>query len=746
MKRILSLILTMVIMLTTCAVTMLPSAAAQENDFSYTAIGDRARITDYTGIGGNVVIPSYLGGYPVVAIEKEAFANSNIVTIEIPDSVTYVGDAAFSNCISLRKIALPDGLTYVGTSMFSGCTALTSVTLPNGISVIPEEMFSGCSALNDFIIPETVTSIGDSGFRNCSSLKNIEIPNSVTNVGSYAFSGCTSLKNVTIPGNLKKTSEGMFYNCTALTEVTIQDGVTIIGGCSFQNCTSLQKVSLPKSITTIYFEAFEGCSSLTDLILPENLQTIGNYAFRNCTSLNKIVIPNNVRDLGAGGWEVFSGCTSLYTVILLSSSLSISNSCFDDCISLTEMYIPESIYQDVCYVLDECSNLTLFNNYNRYTTGVTVVQYDCNTEGHLPSQWVGVQNGSCADGSEYIERRFCLACGAIVDEHRKKIEHDFSVEVITQEPSCTEVGKGSYECAVCGANDGSSHDIPALGHNLQPDDDAKIVEPTCTQTGSASSGHCTRCDYTEKNITLPALGHDYQENRIEPGFSHDGAIQQACTRCGDVKSSVSIPKLQIYTRLADVTEGQWFTPYIAYCLDTELMKGQGDKDAAGREYFRPENSMTRAELVTVLYNMEGQPPVQFEAIFDDVTSEKWFAAQVTWASQNGLVFGTADKIFEPDTPISRQDLAMILYRYAVDYKGIEMNVENVDALLGAFSDADRVGNYAKVAMAAMNQAGVITGDGDRLKPQENATRAEVASMLSRYLPNVLQADQTNGER
>ena len=354
------------------------------------------------------------------------------------------------------------------------------------------------------------------------------------------------------------------------------------------------------------------------------------------------------------------------------------------------------------------------------------------------------KTGVCADGSEYIERRFCLACGAIVDEHRKKIEHDFSVEVITQEPSCTEVGKGSYECAVCGANDGSSHDIPALGHDVQPDDDAKIVEPTCTQTGSASSGHCTRCDYTEKNITLPALGHDYQENRIEPGFSHDGAIQQACTRCGDVKSSVSIPKLQIYTRLADVTEGQWFTPYIAYCLDTELMKGQGDKDAAGREYFRPENSMTRAELVTVLYNMEGQPPVQFEAIFDDVTSEKWFATQVTWASQNGLVFGTADKIFEPDTPISRQDLATILYRYAVDYKGIEMNVENVDALLGAFSDANRVGNYAKVAMAAMNQAGVITGDGDRLKPQENATRAEVASMLSRYLPNVLQADQTNG--
>ena len=156
-------------------------------------------------------------------------------------------------------------------------------------------------------------------------------------------------------------------------EVTIQDGVTIIGGSSFQNCTSLQKVSLPKSITSIYSSAFHGCSSLTDLILPENLQTIELFAFRNCTSLNKIVIPSSVMTLGE---RTFSGCTSLYTVILLSSSLSISNdSYFDDCISLTEMYIPESIYRNfiVRNILDECSNLTLFNNYNRYTTGVTVV-------------------------------------------------------------------------------------------------------------------------------------------------------------------------------------------------------------------------------------------------------------------------------------------------------------------------------------------------------------------------------------
>lgn len=364
---------------------------------------------------------------------------------------------------------------------------------------------------------------------------------------------------------------------------------------------------------------------------------------------------------------------------------------------------------------------------------------------HVGETYLKNQKEATCYEEGYTGDTYCLGCGTLLNKGTVIVATGHT-GVVTKEakaPTCTEAGwTEEIRCSICDEILQPSEPIAALGHsftNYISDNNA-----TCTENGTETA-ICDRCDATDtREIENSAFGHDYHEKRVEPGYSHEGMIQQVCARCDDVSSSVSIPALIIEETLADVANGQWFTPYIAYCLDTELMKGQGDKDAAGREYFRPENSMTRAELVTVLYNMEGQPPVQFEAIFDDVTSEKWFATQVTWASQNGLVFGTADKIFEPDTPISRQDLATILYRYAVDYKGIEMNVENVDALLGAFSDADRVGNYAKVAMAAMNQAGVITGDGDRLKPQENATRAEVASMLSRYLPNVLQADQTNG--
>lgn len=364
---------------------------------------------------------------------------------------------------------------------------------------------------------------------------------------------------------------------------------------------------------------------------------------------------------------------------------------------------------------------------------------------HVGETYLKNQKEATCYEEGYTGDTYCLGCGTLLSKGTVIVATGHT-GVVTKEakaPTCTEAGwTEEIRCSICDEILQPSEPIAALGHsftNYIPDNNA-----TCTENGTETA-ICDRCDATDtREIENSAFGHDYHEKRVEPGYSHEGMIQQVCARCDDVSSSVSIPALIIEETLADVANGQWFTPYIAYCLDTELMKGQGDKDAAGREYFRPENSMTRAELVTVLYNMEGQPPVQFEAIFDDVTSEKWFATQVTWASQNGLVFGTADKIFEPDTPISRQDLATILYRYAVDYKGIEMNVENVDALLGAFSDANRVGNYAKVAMAAMNQVGVITGDGDRLKPRDSATRAEVASMLSRYLPNVLQADQTNG--
>lgn len=366
---------------------------------------------------------------------------------------------------------------------------------------------------------------------------------------------------------------------------------------------------------------------------------------------------------------------------------------------------------------------------------------------HVGETYLKNQKEATCYEEGYTGDTYCLCCGTLLSKGTVIVATGHT-GVVTKEakaPTCTEAGwTEEIRCSICDEILQPSEPIAALGHsftNYISDNNA-----TCTENGTETA-ICDRCDATDtREIENSAFGHDYHEKRVEPGYSHEGMIQQVCARCDDVSSSVSIPALIIEETLADVANGQWFTPYIAYCLDTELMKGQGDKDAAGREYFRPENSMTRAELVTVLYNMEGRPEVSYEAVFTDVTENQWFAPQIIWAYRQGIAAGTTKTTFAPDEAITREQIAAILYRYATDYLGLSMSAEDEDALLGAFSDAGEISDYARTAMAAMNQAGVITGDGDRLKPQENATRAEVASMLSRYLPNVLQADQTNGER
>ena len=406
------------------------------------------------------------------------------------------------------------------------------------------------------------------------------------------------------------------------------------------------------------------------------------------------------------------------------------------------------------------------NNHDGGTEMKNAVKATCNTDGYtgdtyclgcgalLSKGTVIVATGhtgvvtkeakapTCTEAG-WTEEIRCSICDAILQpsEPIAALGHSFTNYIPDNNATCTTDGTKTATCDRCHVTDTRNDVGSALGHNFK--DYIADGNATCVQDGTATTT-CDRCGATETYVIVgSALGHDMEERRTEPGFTFAGAVDTVCRHCGALQSHLILPQKKIETALTDVTSEQWFAYAIGYSLDYKLMQGTSYA-ADGRQIFLPDTPMTRAELVTVLYNMEGQPSVPFEALFDDVSSDQWFAAQVTWASQNELVFGTGNRKFEPDTPISRQDLATILYRYAVDYKGIKMNVENVDALLGAFSDADRVGSYAKVAMAAMNQAVVITGDGDRLKPQENATRAEVASMLSRYLPNVLQADQTNG--
>lgn len=185
----------------------------------------------------------------------------------------------------------------------------------------------------------------------------------------------------------------------------------------------------------------------------------------------------------------------------------------------------------------------------------------------------------------------------------------------------------------------------------------------------------------------------------------------------------------------DVKDGFWGYDFIKYARINGLMSGMSPTT------FAPNATTTRAMLVKVLYNIEGEPPVEgLENPFSDVKADEWYTNAVIWAYHNGVVFGTTDTTFSPNTDIKREDFATILYRYANEIKNYDMTVEDDSVSLNdTFADADTVASYAVDAITWCNSIGVITGspEGGKLfiNPRNGATRTEMASMLTRFLTN-----------
>ena len=528
---------------------------------------------------------------------------------------------------------------------------------------------------------------------NGNQIRSVLMENGVTGIGNFAF-----------------------FECISLTSMTIPDSVTCIGNCAFKDCSSLASVTIPDSVASIGVYAFCGCTSLKSVTIPDSVTSIGDYAFGFCTSLTGIwvdggsshyfsdasgvlfnkdktvlaqcpgafsgsyVIPDGVTSINDAA---FVNCTSLTSVTIPDGVTNIGYEVFAGCTSLANMVLPNGVTRIGAEAFEWCTsmkNITI-------PDGVMSIGYDAflNCKSLTNVYFTGTEeawNGITIDGGNDALKNANI--------HYNYVSHTHSYKDIVTAPTCTAKGYTTHTCA-CGDSYVDTY-VDALGHVW---DSGKVTkQPTATETG-VRTYTCTRCNAT-KTETIPATG--------------------------------SVDVTQMFT---DV-EKNWAYPGIQYCVTHGIMGGMGDGT------FAPTGTTTRAQIVQILYNLEGTPAVSGTTPFTDLTAN-WYKPAILWAYQNNVVAGTSPTTFDPERPVTREQIAVILTQYM--FNVLKMNRTWTPADLSTFPDGAQVSGWAKEAMQDAVALGLINGtkapDGAvYLDPQGSATRQQVATILMNFCQNV----------
>ena len=253
--------------------------------------------------------------------------------------------------------------------------------------------------------------------------------------------------------------------------------------------------------------------------------------------------------------------------------------------------------------------------------------------------------------------------------------------------------------------------------------------------GSVESNRSRASSGTTVTLTVqPDKGYELDELTVT---DKDGD-ELKLTQKSDTKYTFTMPRSAVTveavfveeredTGYSDVSADAWYADAVQYVTDKGMMQGNNGK-------FMPADKLNRGQMAQVLFNLEGKQPVNYAMSFGDVNGSEWFAEAVRWAASEKIVSGYDNGNFGPNDPITREQLAVILFRYA-QYKG--MDTVTLEENLTGFADADEISGYAVSALNWAVGAGVLKGTGTGLAPKANATRSEVAQMLMNFDQNVM---------
>ena len=721
-------------------------------------------------------------------IDKYAFYGCDTLTFVRAGACSRlrrIEDHAFYSCTTLAELRLPNGLTYIGPWAFAWDRILgqedTTLGLPSSLQVIETGAFA---------------------FVN--HHKNLNIPANVTRIGDYAFMCDYYMNNLTFsPGDKPLTiGKAAFAGDNHMKTVDLSNRVAQINKCAFAGCELLEEVYFGDKIDTIQARAFTSVDAALQLTIELLLKSViapddpdgseeiagdissGLTQIAKVTQLKRAVFKNDPAKSIYGAADSNRSFPDDCVVYYTQGSYTWAAELKDDGTwqgYKTGLWHGDHIAQFADTVVDPTCTEQGYTHHVCTVKGCTYAPVDDTYVAATDHTWVKTQTNPPACTEQGTVFYKCSACSATRTEKIAALGHDLSRCDLVPDATCTQPGRAVGTCARCGVK--INEVIPAKGHDYSYAD--VRTEPTCTESGRYQ-GTCPRCgkDY---NDTIPALGHDWGEWVVtqEPTYTTTGYRYHICARC-NTRVGEDIPKLHehawnagVVTQKPTATEPgvKTFTCTICGATKTEAIPATGVPDVCpggptcpgyafrdmpaptdwaheGLDYciyhgyiagtsaitVAPTGVCTRAQLVSILYRMQGEPTTvagyelaKLRAPFNDVPRGQWYTDAIWWAKLTGVVSGTSATTFDPSGEITREQLAVILYNYTKQFA--PGSLTEAGSLAG-FPDAGSVSSWARTEMAWAVGNGLISGTGSGgvayLSPKGSATRAQVAAILMRF--------------
>lgn len=699
-----------------------------------------------------------------------------------------IEDHAFYSCTMLAELRLPEGLTYIGPWAFAWDRILgqedTTLGLPSSLQTISTGAFAFVNHHKNLNIPANVTSIGDYAFMCDYYMNNLTFSpgDKPLTIGKAAFAGDNHMKSVDLSNRVAQIDRCAFAGCELLEEAYFGDRIDTIQARAFTSVDA----ALQLAIKTV----------LNGILDPDNPDGNEEHAddiaagltqIAKITQLKRAIFKNDpAKSIYAAADSNRSfpdDCVVYYT----QGSYTWAAELKDDGTwqgYKTGLWHGDHIAQFADTVVAPTCTEQGYTHHVCTVKGCTYAPVDDTYVAATDHTWVKTQTNppTCTkQGTAFYK---CSACGATRTEKVAALGHDLSRCDLVPDATCTQPGRAVGTCARCDVK--IDEVIPAKGHDYSYKS-ASSTEPTCTESGHYQ-GTCPRC-YQDYNDTIPALGHDWGEwvTTIEPTVSTVGYHYHICNRdgCG-YREGEDIPKLHTHTWDDGVVTQKptaaepgvkTYTCTICGQTRTEAIPATGVPETcnggpacpgyafrdmpapsiwshAGLDYcidhgyiagtsattVTPDGECTRAMIVSILYRVQGEPAKvngyelkKLAPPFDDVERGRWYTDAIWWAKLTGVVSGMSPSTFAPDDPITRAQLAVILYNYTKQFA--PESLTETGSLAG-FPDAGSVPSWARTAMAWAVGNGLISGVGENgvsyLRPEGCATRAQVATILMNY--------------